>query len=220
MKEGSFVAINYIGRVKETGEIFDLTYEDVAKKEKVFRENVKYGPVKVVVGGGFIIRGLEDALKEMKVGEKKTFDIEPSKAFGQRSTELIKKIPLIFFKQQKIDPNPGSYVTINKITGKIASADGGRVNVDFNHPLAGKTLQYDLEIKEELTKTNDKILALVTFLSGFEEDKFEIVVDNNAAEIKTKGVELNKAIKEKTSESILKWIQEIRTVKFSDVYNK
>lgn len=220
MKEGSFVAINYVGRVKDTGEIFDLTYEDVARKENVFRENVKYGPVKVVVGAGFVVRGLDDALKEMKVGERETFDVEPSKAFGQRSTELIKKIPLLSFKQQKVDPNPGNYVTVNGLTGKIASVDGGRINIDFNHPLAGKTLQYDLEIKEEITKTEDKILSIVAFLSGFEQEKFEIVLDKNVAEIKTKGVELNKQVKEKTSESILKWIPEIRTVKFSEVYNK
>lgn len=220
MQEGAFVSIDYIGRIKDTGEIFDLTDEKIAKEQKIFRENVKYAPVRLVVGAGFVIRGLDEALKEMKVGERKTVEIEPSKAFGERNTQLIRLIPISIFKQQNIDPNPGSYVTINGIPGRVTSNDGGRVKVDFNHPLAGKTLQYEIEMREEITKTEEKIITIATFLSGFEDAKFDVDLKTTVAEIKVKSAELNQQTKQKVSDTILKWIPAVKTVKFVDVYTK
>ena len=220
MKEGAFVAIDYVGRVKDTREIFDLTDEALAKKEGVFNEKTKYGPVKIAVGAGFVIRGLDAALKDMKVGDKKVVDIEPANGFGERSPEMTRLIPISVFKQQDVEPNPGSYVTLNGITGRVASQDGGRVKIDFNHPLAGKALEYEIQILEEIIKLEEKILSVVTFLSRVEDGKFTVKVENNTAEITVGGVDILHKVKEQVSESILKWIPEITTVKFVDVFAK
>ena len=110
MKDGDFVQVDYVGRVKGTNDIFDLTNEDVAKKENVYNPKITYKPVTLIVGGGFILRGLDEALKDMKVGERKTFEVAPDKAFGDRRDDMVKPLPLARFKEQNIDPFPGAVV--------------------------------------------------------------------------------------------------------------
>ena len=114
MQTGDFVYVNYVGKIKDTNEIFDTTDAEVAKKEKIYDEKVRYKPVPIIVDGGFVIVGLNDAVKNMTVGEKKTVEIPADKAFGNRNPELIKLIPEARFKDQNIDATPGAYVTINK----------------------------------------------------------------------------------------------------------
>ena len=88
MKKGDFVKINYVGRL-ESGEIFDLTDIELAKKEKLFNEKVKYGPGPVILGEGFVVKGLEKALESMNSGDKKTLEVRPEEGFGERNPELI-----------------------------------------------------------------------------------------------------------------------------------
>ncbi|MCS7123542.1 MAG: FKBP-type peptidyl-prolyl cis-trans isomerase, partial [Candidatus Aenigmarchaeota archaeon] len=71
MNTGDFVYIDYVGRIKDTGEIFDLTKEDLAKKEGIYKPEIKYKPIPIIVDAKFILSGLNKALKEMKVGEKR-----------------------------------------------------------------------------------------------------------------------------------------------------
>jgi len=110
MKSGDFVYVDYVGRIKDSGQIFDLTREEVAKKEGVENPNFKYKPVPIIIDAKFVIAGLNDALKEMKVGEKKKVEILPAKSFGERKEELVKIIPLSKFKEQNLDPFPGAVV--------------------------------------------------------------------------------------------------------------
>ncbi len=219
MRSGDFVYIDYIGRVKDTGEVFDTTNEEIAKKEGVYNPQIKYKPVPVVVDGGYVIKGLNDVLKDMNVGEKRKVEIDPENAFGERSIELIKSFPLSLFKENRIDPTPGSYVTINNIRGRIISNDGGRVKVDFNHPLAGKKLEYEIEIKGLIEDTDEKIKSIVHFFTGIELEKIYAELKEKNVEIKILDrVDLNLEIKKKIAAEIKKWIKDIEKVKFIDEY--
>ncbi|MEM5802000.1 MAG: FKBP-type peptidyl-prolyl cis-trans isomerase [Candidatus Aenigmatarchaeota archaeon] len=219
MKTGDFIYIDYVGRVKDTGEIFDLTIEEVARKEGVFNPNIKYKPVPIVVDAGFVIKGLDEALKEMKVGEKKTIEIPPEKAFGERDENLIRLIPLSLFKEKNIDSTPGSYVMINNIRGRIISNDGGRVKVDFNHPLAGKKLQYDVEIKKEIIDISEKIKAIIYYFSGIEFDEILVEIKGKIVEIKfDKKISLNLNLESKIADEIKKWIKDVEKVRFVSEY--
>lgn len=71
MNSGEFVLIDYVGRVKDSNEIFDITKEDVAKKEGVYKNEFKYGPVPIIIDADFVLPGLNEAAKEMEVGQKK-----------------------------------------------------------------------------------------------------------------------------------------------------
>lgn len=219
MNSGDFIYIDYVGRVKDTGETFDITKEDVAKKEGIYSEKFKYGPVAVIIDSDLALPGLNEVLKEMKVGEKKKAEIKPEKAFGERNPELIKLIPESMFKQQDVDATPGSFVTINKMRGRIISADGGRVKVDFNHPLAGKILEYELEIVGEIKDQNEKIKAVICYFTGAEKEDVDLAVTENETEIKfKKRTNLLIEAKELIAKNILKWVSGIEKVKFSEVF--
>ncbi|HDI10337.1 peptidylprolyl isomerase [Candidatus Bathyarchaeota archaeon ex4484_205] len=150
MEVARVVRIEYTGYVKESGEVFDTTDEEVARKEGIYREGEKYGPKVVVIGAGHVIRGLEEEIEKMAPGEEREVDIPPEKAFGNRKKDLVKLISLREFKKAGIDPIPGRYVRIGGLMARVQSVSGGRVRVDFNHPLAGKTLRYKIKLIEEL----------------------------------------------------------------------
>ncbi|MDY6768995.1 MAG: FKBP-type peptidyl-prolyl cis-trans isomerase, partial [Candidatus Nanohaloarchaea archaeon] len=76
VEDGDVVEIDYVGRVTESGEIFDLTSEAVAEEEDLETEEMELGPVKVLIGAGHVIPGLEDALKEMDAGDERTVEVD------------------------------------------------------------------------------------------------------------------------------------------------
>ena len=91
MKKGDLVLIDYVG--KQDGDIFDLSNEERAKNEGLFNEDMEYGPVPVLIGEGYVIEGLEEALEDMEVGEEKTLEIASEKAYG-KETAIISRLIL------------------------------------------------------------------------------------------------------------------------------
>ncbi len=159
METGDFIEINYVGRIKQTGEIFDLTDESVAAEEGIPENNV-LPTVKVVVGAKQIVPGLDDALREMSVGEKRTVEVSAENGFGNRSSDNIKKYSKRVFNEQGVNAAKGDFVDIDGRKGKVLFASSGRVMVDFNHPLAGKDLVYDVEIVKQIDDEEQKIERL------------------------------------------------------------
>jgi len=217
MKEGDFIRIDYVGRITESGEIFDLTKEDVAKKENIFRPEVNYGPVPVIIGAGVVVRGLENELKKMNVGNKKKIIVKPEDAFGERKAEFIKLIPISEFKKQNIEPYPGMPVNIKGLLGRILSVSGGRVRVDFNHPLAGKTLEYDLEIKDKITAKKERIKAILEFFLKKKDN--DISIEKEIARIIIKE-EIARMTKKTIADMIMKWIKNIKKIQFIEEFKQ
>ena len=212
MKRGDFVEIEYVGRVKLTGEIFDLTSEELAKKEGVYNPNHTYGPALVIVGSNMVIPGVMKEIEKMKVGEERTFDIPPSEGFGQRNPKLIRVIPLSKFIENNISPVPGEYFEIDGMQARVQSVSGGRVRVDFNSPLAGKMLTYKVKILRKIEGRENKIKKLLQYYR----------VDFSALKIGNKNltVRLKKPAgpiaKKVVSDMITKWIEGIEKVEFKD----
>jgi peptidylprolyl isomerase len=163
MQKSDFLKIEYVGRIKATGEIFDLTSEDLAKKEKVYNPNHRYGPALIIIGARMIIEGVERRLLKMKVGEEKEFELQPNEAFGMRNPGLIRILPLSKFIENKINPVPGTFVEIDGRQAKVQNVTGGRIRIDFNYPLAGKVLHYKIKIVEKIDKINDQIEEIVKY---------------------------------------------------------
>ncbi len=176
MNVNDIVYIDYIAKVKETGEIIDVTNEQIAKELGVYNPNIKYEALPVILGKGFIIKGLEEELLKMKEGEEKEIEIPPEKAFGKRDENLIK-----IFKEKDFDKNVevGQYIRIGNFVGKVISKNSGRILIDFNHPLAGKTLIYKVKIVKKVENDKEKINAISKILFG---KTFEI--EENGNEIK------------------------------------
>jgi len=216
LKDGDFIRIDYVGKISESGQIFDLTKEDVARKNGIFNPDFKYGPVPVIIGANMLVKGLEKELKRMKVGEKKKIKVKPEDGFGKRNEKLIKLIPLSYFKKQKITPYPGLLININGIIGRVLSISGGRVRVDFNHPLAGKTLEYEVEIKERITDKKEKIYAILRLFFKETED-FSVRISKEVIEIKMKR-DVPRGSKEKIADMLKKWIKDVKKIRFVEEY--
>ncbi|MCD6278120.1 MAG: FKBP-type peptidyl-prolyl cis-trans isomerase, partial [Desulfurococcales archaeon] len=154
LKDGDMVLIEYSVFIKETGELVETTSETVAKLHKKYREGEAYGLEAVVIGEGRFVEGFEEALKNAEVGSEYEVDIPPEKAYGPRDGSKVKTFSRRVFIRNNIVPEVGKEVTINNVTGRIIAVEGGRVVVDFNHPLAGKTLKFKFKV---LKKVEDAI---------------------------------------------------------------
>ncbi len=209
MKKGDFVEIDFVGRIASTGEIFDLTLEDVAKKEGVFDEKAVYKPHLVIIGSGSVVPGVEEELKKMKPGEEREFTVKFKDAFGPRRFDQIKIISLAKFTKKNIHPVPGEYYELDGRRARVQSVSGGRVRVDFNHPLAGKDLRYKIKIVREIKEPIDKVKALLRH-NGIEA---ETSLSEGTLTIKTKEP-LHPLIEKMFDETIRKWISEIKKVVF------
>jgi FKBP-type peptidyl-prolyl cis-trans isomerase 2 len=163
LETGDFIRINYTGKIKESSKVFDTTIEKVAKDSGNYDEKVKFKPAPMVIGAGHAIKGLDEGLLKMEVGEKKKFDISPEKGYGERDPSLVKIVPLKEFKKQGLKPAPGMMFEADGRTGRVQSVGGGRVRIDFNYGLAGKTLDYEVTVEEKINKTEEKIRLLLEY---------------------------------------------------------
>lgn len=161
VEKGDFILLDYVARVKETGEIFDTSLADVAREAKIYKENTIYEPMLVVVGEGWVLKGLDEQLEGLEVNRKATLEIPPEKGFGLRDPSKIKLIPLRKFRERNITPYPGLEVEIDGKIAVVRSVGAGRVQVDFNLPLAGRTLIYEVEVKKKLETLEEKVEALL-----------------------------------------------------------
>lgn len=160
MKEGSIVAISYTGRLVASGSVFESTVEKKAIEAGIFNKEHSYWPFVVIIGEGDVLKGLDNALLEMKVGEERKVSVKPAEGWGERSSTNIAVVPLQQFRMKKIAPVPGLVVELNGKQARVQSVSGGRVRVDFNHPLAGKDLLYELKIEREITLPKEQVEAL------------------------------------------------------------
>ncbi|MGB9134873.1 MAG: FKBP-type peptidyl-prolyl cis-trans isomerase [Candidatus Bathyarchaeia archaeon] len=160
-QKGDFLVVDYVARVKETGEVFDTTSEEVAKKEKLYREGEVYESKLVVVGEGWVLKALDDSLPSLQLSKPETVEIPPDKAFGPRDPEKLKMIPLRRLRDKGITPQIGLRIDYEKKPATIRTVGAGRVTIDFNPPLAGKTLVYEVTAKAKLEALEEKMSALI-----------------------------------------------------------
>ena len=226
-----FVKLNYTGKVKETGDVFDTTYEDVAEEAGIKNENKDYHPMILAVGSTQLLSKLHDEIKKMDVGEKQTVEIPCEEAFGKRDPSLIQLIPMKEFKKQNIKPFVGMPLSFDGQHGIVRTVDGGRVRVDFNHELAGKDIIYEIEIVDTIDDNVEKIKGLIEVYYGnpnIDLEKTEILIEDGVAKItldKLAGFEQRSAqeitlSKFRVARETYENIDEIEKVQFIDEYEK
>jgi len=178
LQKGYFILINYTAKVKETNEVFDTTVEETAKKERLQKEGEIYEPKLVVVGEGWVLKALDDSLANMELGKSETVEISPDKAFGPRDPEKIKQVHVKRLLEKDINPQPGLRIEYGGKNAIIRSVGAGRALLDFNPPLAGRTLVYDVTVNKKLETSEEKIGALLhRRIPVVEEGKFKFAIN-------------------------------------------
>ncbi|KHO46641.1 MAG: FKBP-type peptidyl-prolyl cis-trans isomerase SlyD [archaeon GW2011_AR3] len=166
IKKGDFIELDYTGKSKEEGIIFDTTIESVAKENGLYSGKAEYAPVIVCVGQKHLLPGLDGHLEGTEAGKGYTFDIPPEGAFGKKDAKLLQLVPTARFKKENIQPMPGMQVDIDNHMGVIKTVSGGRTLVDFNHPLSGKEVVYSIDIKRIVEDSLEKVRSLLRMQLG------------------------------------------------------
>lgn len=119
------------------------------------------GPLEFLQGHSNIIPGLEKALYGMKAGESKQVTVQPDAGYGEYDQASIMDIPKNEFPEE-IPLKPGVELEVTDQEGdtqlaRIVSISKSDVKLDFNHPLAGKVLEFDITIKDLRQATAEEI---------------------------------------------------------------
>jgi peptidylprolyl isomerase len=128
---------------------FSVYHDDRIKFATTFGEK----PMELTIGDGRLIECFEQSIVGMAEGEKKTVSFEPNQAMGERKPELVAKFSRIEIPEQCEDLEVGRKVEVddgngNTIFGTVTQLSDQEVTVDANHPLAGKTLEFDIQLIE------------------------------------------------------------------------
>ncbi len=127
---------------------FDYT---LTVEGKVADTSAGRGPLEYTHGAGMIIPGLEKELLGMKVGDKKTVTVKPEEGYGPVLQEAIKRVPkeaISNANELKVGDMVGASNGGHTFRAVVKEIGEKEITLDFNHPLAGKELVFDVEIKE------------------------------------------------------------------------
>ena len=180
IKKGDFALVELTGRIKSSGKLMDVTDEEIARKEGVYDEKDIYQPRLVIVGKGWVIKGVDKILEELVVGVSKTIEIPPEDAFGLKDAKNIKTYSIREIQKHVKKPQPGAAVVLEGRRGYIRAITQGRVRVDFNHPLASETITYEVKVKKKISDEDEKIFELIKRrIPKMELDKLKILKEDN-----------------------------------------
>jgi len=161
--KGSLILVDYTAKVKDTEEIFDTTIEEDAKKHSIHEQNVKYQPKLVSIGEVSypVLKGLDEALAKTSAGDKLTVEVTPDKGFGERDSGKVRMIPLRKLGEDAEKVSVGDTIEVDNKRGIIRFIGSGRVQIDYNHRYAGKTILFDVNVIKSLETPNDKIDSIL-----------------------------------------------------------
>ncbi len=208
-KKQDFIELDFIARIKDSNLIFDLTDKELAKKNNIHNENIDYKPIKICIGEGHVIQGLDKALENKEINKDYKIEIKAEEAFGKKDPRLIQIVSSNIFKKQNITPIPGLQVNIDNILGLIRSVSPGRVIIDFNHPLASRDLIYEIRINRIITDEKEKVETILSKITR--DSKVEIKENELKVELKN---DLPKKIKEELTKKIIELIPSIKKIDF------
>ncbi|NIP62276.1 MAG: peptidylprolyl isomerase [Nitrosopumilaceae archaeon] len=181
--KGSLIQIDYTAKVKDSEDIFETTIEEEAKKHNIHDPNSKYQPKLVSVGESWVLKGLDEALEKAETGQNLTVEVPPEKGFGERDTGKVRMIPLRKLGEDAEKVSVGDTIEIEGRKGIVRFIGSGRVQVDFNHRYAGKTIVYDVKIIKSLESDEDKILGILKRHVPLEDSKLVFKKEDSVLDV-------------------------------------
>ncbi len=225
IEKGDFLLVDYTGSVKETGEVFDTTLENVAKEKGLYKAGDIYEPKLIVTGEGWVLKALDDSLSTFEVGKTASVEIPPENAFGSRDPEKVKLVSLRRLTARGITPRLGMRLEVDGKPAIVRTLGSGRVQLDFNPPLAGKTLVYEVTIRRKLVKKAEKMEALIhRRILGVDIKKFNLTSRKTWVKIEVPEeaffIEGLQIAKRGIAMDIQRLLPEIAMVKFVETFKK
>jgi len=225
IKNGDFILVDYTLKVKETGETVGTTLESVAKEKKLYRGEERYEPFFIVLGEGWMPKGLEEALTSLEPGKASTIELPPEKGYGIRDPKKIRLVPLRKFTAEGVAPVPGLQVNVDGKSAQVRSVGAGRVQVDYNHPFAGKTLIYDITVEKLIESEDEKIRNLIhKRIPSVDQQKFEIKIENGKLQVEVpedafflEGLQIAKRT---VTADVEKYLPNVETITFLETFKK
>ncbi len=219
-KEGDFVSVRYVGSTE--GKVFDTNIAEEAKKAGFDQPGRKYAPLFVVVGKKQVVEGFDEALLKASEGKEEKVHIPAAKAYGQPSKELIRLIPVAKFKEQGVTPYPGMVLNMDDTAARVVSIESGRVKVDFNHPLAGKDLDFTINVvtcasapEEKVKLAVHDLLDLPEAAASFKDGAVTVKVDASVPKIQDYIM-----AKYRFVQLVLQYVAEAKKVVFEEEFAK
>jgi FKBP-type peptidyl-prolyl cis-trans isomerase 2 len=188
IQKKDIIHLDYDLWITEDNILFDTTSKELAEKHEISDENATYQPRAIIVDEGKLVPGLYKSLLEAEEGKEYEIEIPPEEGLGTRDPKLVEWHMMNEIRRQKLEPVVGKEITIKDKSGRersgiVTMVSPRRVRVDYNNPLAGKTLKYKYKVMDKAVGLEDKVSTIIEMDFG-RKDEFQIKIADEEAEIK------------------------------------
>lgn len=188
IQRGDIIHLDYDLWIADDNLLFDTTHKELADEHEITDENMRYEPRALIVDEGKALSGLYKSLLNAEVGKEYEIEVTPEEGLGNRDPKLVEWHMMNEIRRQKLEPVVGKDITIKdksgrERTGVVTMVSPRRVRVDYNSPLAGKTLKYKYKVVDKASAGEDKVLTILEMDFGRKDD-FEIKAEEEDVEIK------------------------------------
>ncbi len=222
LERGSLILVDYTAKVKDSNEIFETTREEEAKKSELFDPTHKYEPRLISIGEGWVLKGLDEALAAANIGDKINVEITPDKGFGERDPNKVRMVAQRKLGEKADEVRVGDVIEIDHRTGIVRYVGSGRVQIDFNHRFAGRTLTYDVDVIKKVESDDDKIRSLIKRRLPLDDEKIKINLKGFTLEIElpeeTLLAEGLQIIKRAVANDVFKFVPSLKDIKFIESF--
>ncbi len=170
--EKDFLLVDFTIVTKEDGKVIDTTIEKVAKEAGIYSPEARYEPRLIVPALTRVVDltrmylaftdDIKKAILSAEPNKEVIVEIPPEKGFGRRDPSKVRSYPLsrVVAENRRI-PSIGEEVRVEGKVGRVIAITGGRVLIDFNHPLAGKTIVVKAVVVGKIDDAKERVKALV-----------------------------------------------------------
>lgn len=221
--KGDFLLVDYVLRSEETGEVVDTTIEEKAREAGIYKPELVYEPKLVILGEGWLIKGVEEGLEGLEEGQERDIKIPPEKAYGERDPGKVKVVSAKELSRRGITPRVGARVEYGGQVGVIKSVGSGRVTLDLNHPLSGRSFQAHVKLVKVVGGTAEKIRELVhRRIPAAPRDQVQVSLVGNMAVIEIPEsvftLEDLQFAKKGVAKDVERYIKDVSVVQFVETY--
>ena len=179
-ERGSLVLVDYTARLRDSDVVIDTTRPDDSIELEDATPGAVYQPKLVSVGDPSypVPKGFDAVISQAELGAQQTVAVPPPEAYGERNRTKVKMVTIRKLGEDAEKVSVGDAVKIDNNTGVIRFIGSGRVQIDFNHKYAGKTVLYDFKVVKSLDSTTERIEAILNNAGMLREPDSYTLADN------------------------------------------